>query len=140
MMVTERAVIGAVLLIFTPSSSKNPPLELITVVTVTPPVPVWTGAMVSAIVVVALRLPLVPVIVTVVVPVVAVLDAVKVRVLEVVVEAGLKLAVTPVGNALVVNATVPLNPFTGVTLMVLLPLVPWFTVSTAGLAARVKLG
>lgn len=39
LIVIDRAVIAFVLLIFTPSSSKNGPLELITVVTVTPPFP-----------------------------------------------------------------------------------------------------
>lgn len=40
LMVTDSAVMAPVLLILTPSSSKKALLELITVVTVTPPVPV----------------------------------------------------------------------------------------------------
>src|SRR5579872_80704 len=137
-MVIESAVIAAVLLSLTPSSSKKPPLELITVASVTPPLPVPT---VSAIVTLALRAPLVPVMVTLVVPAVAVLDAVKVTVLVVVVDAGLMLAVTPAGKPLTApNVTVPVNPFTGTTVIVLLPLPPCAKVSAAGAAVNLKLG
>jgi hypothetical protein len=75
-------------------------------------------------VVVWLSEPLVPVTVTFVVPAVAVLEAVKVKLLVPVVDAGLKLAVTPAGKPLAASATVPLNPFCGATVMVLLPLAP----------------
>ncbi len=95
---------------------------------------------VSAIVVVALRVPLVPVTVIVLVPAVAVLDAVRVSVLVPVVEAGLKAAVTPAGKPLAAKATVPVNPFTGDTVMVLLPLAPWAMESVAGAALSLKLG
>jgi hypothetical protein len=135
--VIERAVMAAVLLICTPSSSKKAWLELITGVTVTPPVPPAVVT-VRAIVVVWLRLPLVPVTVTVAVPV-AVLDAVKVRVLVPVVDAGLKLAVTPVGRPLALSATDPVNPFDGVTMMVLLLLAPCVTDRLAGDADKEKL-
>jgi hypothetical protein len=75
-------------------------------------------------VVVWLRLPLVPVTVTVAGPVVAVVEAVKVRVLVPVVDAGLKLAVTPDGKPLAARATEPVKPFSGLTVMVLLPDAP----------------
>lgn len=129
MMVIERAVMAAVLLNLTPSSSKKALLELITVVTVTPPLPLPVAVTVRATVVVWVRAPLVPVTVTFVVPVVAVLEAVKVRVLVVVVEAGLKLAVTPVGRPLAESVTVPVNPFTGVIVIVLLPVAPCATLT-----------
>jgi len=70
-------------------------------------------------VVVCVRLPEVPVTVTVDVPVVAVLLAVSVMTPE-----ELKDAVTPEGRPEAENATVPLKPFTGVTLMVLVPVAP----------------
>lgn len=59
-------------------------------------------------------------------PAAAVLDAVKVSVLvPVVKEVGLKLAVTPVGNPLALNATLLVNPPLGVTVTVLVPVPPW---------------
>ena len=74
------------------------------------------------------------------VPVAAVLDAVKVSVLVPVVDVGLKLAVTPDGNPLAVSATVPLNPFSGDTVIVLLPVPPCATETLAGLADKEKFG
>jgi hypothetical protein len=62
-------------------------------------------------VVVCVKLPDVPVMVTVAVPVVAVPLAVSVRVLEVVAGLGLKPAVTPVGNPEADMVTLPVNPF-----------------------------
>ena len=91
-------------------------------------------------VVVWLRLPLVPVTVTVADPVVAVVEAVKVRVLVPVVEAGLKLAVTPAGKPLAASDTVPLKPFTGWTVIVLLPVPPCATERVAGFAVKEKSG
>lgn len=76
--------------------------------------------------------------VTVLVPVAAEAEALKVSVLVPVVEAGLKLAVTPEGKVLVASVTVPLNPFTGDTIMVLAPVPPCATVTLAGLADREK--
>ena len=70
------------------------------------------------------RLPLVPVTVTFVVPEAAVLDAVKVKVLVPVVDAGLKLAVTPVGRPLAARATLPLKPPSGLIVTVLFPVPP----------------
>jgi hypothetical protein len=90
--------------------------------------------------VVWLSVPLVPVTVTLNVPEVAVLDAVKVTVLVPVVEAGLKLAVTPAGRPLAVRATVPEKPFTGATVIVLLPVAPWLTERLAGFADSEKSG
>lgn len=88
--------------------------------------------------VVWVRLPLVPVTVTLDVPVAAVADAVKVSVLLPVVDAGLKLAVTPVGKPLAARATLPVNPPKGVTVTVLVPVPPCVTVALA--AAREKSG
>ena len=70
-------------------------------------------------------------------------DAVSVStllVLLVVVVAGLKLAVTPEGKPLALKVTAPANPLIRVTLTVLVPLCPWFTVKAAGLADRPKSG
>ena len=72
----------------------------------------------------AARLPEVPVIVIVEVDAAAVLAAMSVSVLEVVAVAGLKDAVTPDGNPEAAKLTVPLNPFSGLTVMVLVPLDP----------------
>jgi hypothetical protein len=63
-----------------------------------------------------------PVIVIVKVPSVAVLLAVSVRVLVPVVLLGLNAAVTPLGKPVAERLTLPLNPFSGVTVMVLVPL------------------
>jgi hypothetical protein len=95
---------------------------------------------VSETVVIAVRLPDVPVIVIVFVPAVAVVLAVKVRTLVEVAGFGLKEAVTPFGSVEVVSATLPLNPLTGVMVMVLTPLAPPFAMLTVeGAAERVKL-
>jgi len=59
--------------------------------------------------------------VTVALPTAAVLAAANVIVLVVVAEAGLKLAVTPEGNPVAVNATVPVNPPSGAMVTVLVP-------------------
>lgn len=62
--------------------------------------------------------------VTVAVPVVAVLLAVNVSVLVVVAEAGLNDAVTPLGRPDADRLTLPVKPFTGVTVTVSVPLLP----------------
>lgn len=77
--------------------------------------------------VVAVVLPEVPETVTVNAPSVAALLAVSVRTLEVVEDAGLNEAVTPLGKPDAVNDTVPVNPPRSVTVMVSVPLLPCFT-------------
>ena len=62
--------------------------------------------------------------VTVTVPVVAVLLAVRVKVLALVVLPGLNDALTPLGKPEADKLTLPLNPFWGVIVIVLVPLVP----------------
>ena len=86
---------------------------------------------VSEIVVVSTRLPEVPVMVTVAVPTFAVLLAVSVRTLLEVAGFGLNDAVTPFGNPEATSVTLPVNPFTGVMVMVLVPLAPFFAMVTA---------
>lgn len=85
-------------------------------------------------------MPEVPVIVTVEVPVVAVALAVKVTELVDVVGLVPKLAVTPEGRPEADRVTLPVNPPEGVTVMVLLPLLPCVTVTLEGDADKVKLG
>lgn len=77
--------------------------------------------------VLAVVLPEVPVIVTMNAPVVAVLLAVSVSTLELVEDAGLNEAVTPLGRPVAVNDTLPVNPPTSVTAMVSVPLAPCLT-------------
>ena len=95
---------------------------------------------VRATVVVAVKLPDVPVIVTVAVPVVAVLLAVSVRTLEPVVGFVPNAAVTPLGKPDAARVTLPLNPFTSFTEMVLEPLLPCVSDRLLGDADSVKLG
>jgi len=94
---------------------------------------------VTEIVVLAVVLPEAPVMVTVDVPALAVLLAVSVRTLEVADEVGLNEAVTPLGNPLAANDTLPLNPFSGVTEMVSVALLPCATESVDAERDRVKL-
>ena len=68
----------------------------------------WT---VSASVVVSVKLPDVPVMVSVLMPPGALLLTVKVRMLFVVVEAGEKEAVTPLGSPETERFTAPVNPY-----------------------------
>ena len=79
----------------------------------------FTDVTVRLMVVVCVRVPDVPVIVTVDVPTVAVALAVKVRVLLPVVLEGLKVAVTPAGRPEADKLTLPVKPFSGLTVMVL---------------------
>lgn len=94
---------------------------------------------VSASVVVSVRLPEVPVMVTVAEPVVAVLLAVRVIVLVEVVGLGLKEAVTPLGNPDALRVTLPENPPRSVTVIVLVPLLPCVMVRLLGESDSVKL-
>jgi hypothetical protein len=90
---------------------------------------------------VCVRLPDVPVMVTVAAPVVAVPLAVSVSVLVLVAGLGLKAAVTPLGNPLADMVTLPAKPFCGVTVIVLVPPAPPCVIVTlVGEAASVKLG
>lgn len=79
---------------------------------------------VSAIVVLAERLPLVPVIVTIAEPVDAALLATNVKTLDPVVGLVLNDAVTPLGRLLAESVTLPPNPFAGLTVIVLVPEAP----------------
>jgi hypothetical protein len=79
------------------------------------------GFTLSVIVVVALRLPDVPAILTVTDPVAAVALAVKVSVVVVVAGLGLNVAVTPLGQPTAERVTLPLKPFDGMMLTVLVP-------------------
>ena len=85
-------------------------------------------------------MPLVPATVTVTVPVAAVLLAVSVNVLVLVVLPGLNDAVTPLGRPDADKLTLPLKPFCGVTMMMLVPLAPCTTVTLLGEAEREKFG
>jgi hypothetical protein len=80
--------------------------------------------MVSEMVVVSVSVPDAPVMVTVDVPAVAVLLAVNVTTLELVDEAGLNTAVTPLGKPDAAKDTLPANGLTSVTVMVSVPLAP----------------
>jgi hypothetical protein len=80
--------------------------------------------MVRAMVVVAVNVPEVPVMVTVEVPAAAVLLAVSVSTLEVVEDAGLNEAVTPVGSPDTAKDTLPVKGLTSVTVIVSVPLAP----------------
>src|SRR5438034_11805236 len=91
-------------------------------------------------VVVRVRLPEIPVMVTVTVPVAAVLLAASVSVLVVVVGFGLKATVTPLGRMDVDRFTLPVKPFSGETVIVLVPVLPWVTVTLLGEAERVEAG
>jgi hypothetical protein len=84
------------------------------------------------------KLPEVPVMVIVAVPVVAVPLAVNVTVLVVVVGFVLNDAVTPLGRPEADKVTLPLKPFCGVTVIVLVPALPCVIVKLLGDAERVK--
>ena len=86
--------------------------------------PVPAAFTVSAMEVVAVRVPEVPVMLTVAAPVVAVLLAVRVRTLLPVVGLVPKAAVTPVGKPDAASVTLPANGLTSATVMVSVPLLP----------------
>jgi hypothetical protein len=71
--------------------------------------------------VVCAKLPEVPITLTVAVSAAAVALVVSVSVLLPVAGFGLKAAVTPLGNPEAESDTLPLNPFSGVTVIVLVP-------------------
>jgi hypothetical protein len=95
---------------------------------------------VRATVVVAVRPPDVPVMVTVAGPAVAELLAVSVKTLVVVVLDGLKDAVTPLGRPDAASVTLPVKPFAGFTVIVLVPLLPSVTLKVLGASESVKSG
>ena len=97
------------------------------------------AVMVSAIVALLVRVPDVPVMVTVETAAATVPAAAKVT-LRAVALAGPKVAVTPAGNPVAASATVPLKPFRAVMAMLLAPLVLGLTLTLAGVAEMVKLG
>lgn len=100
--------------------------------------PVPAGFTVNESAVVPVVAPEVPVMVKDTVPVVAVPLAVRVSVLVVLVGLGVKAAVTPLGNPVTLRVTLPVNPFCGVTVMVLVALPPWRTATEFGLALKLK--
>jgi hypothetical protein len=89
---------------------------------------------------VCVKLPDVPVIVTATVPVVAVPLAVRVSVLEAVAGFGLNEALTPLGRPDADKLTLPLKPFCGVIVTVLVPLDPCMMLRLPGNAERAKFG
>jgi len=100
--------------------------------------PVVAVVTVSAIVVVAVRVPDVPVIVTVDDPVVAELLAASVSTLLPVVGLVPNEAVTPLGRPEAASVTLPVKPPTSVTVIVEVPLLPWAIVNDDGEAESVK--
>jgi len=96
--------------------------------------------MVSETIVRVVKPPDVPKTVTVAVPVVAVLLAVRFSVLEAVAGFGLNEAVTPVGRPETDKLILPLNPFCGITVIVLAPVAPCAALTLLGDAERVKVG
>jgi hypothetical protein len=95
---------------------------------------------VNKMVVVCVSAPEVPVMVTVEVPVVAVALAVNVTTLLEVVGLVPKLAVTPEGRPEADRVTLPVKPPEGVTVIVLVPLLPCVIVRLAGEAESEKFG
>jgi hypothetical protein len=139
-MVTERAVRLAVLSSRITCSLNQGLLVVTAGVTVTPPVPVLAFT-VRLRVIARVIPPPVPLTVMFTVPVVAALEAARVKLLLVpVAEAGLKVAVTPLGNPLALRVTALVNPPARLMVIVLAPLAPRFTVRLDGLAESVKSG
>jgi hypothetical protein len=87
-------------------------------------------------VVACVRLPEMPVTVMVAGPTVAALETVNVRMLAPVVLEGLKDAVTPAGRPLADKPTDPAKLLMPLTAMVLVPLLPWTTLTLLGDADR----
>jgi hypothetical protein len=71
-------------------------------------------------------------------PVAAVLEALSVKVLVLAVDAGLKLAVTPLGKPLMDKATLPLNPPVGAIEMLEVAPAPCASDTDAGVADKLK--
>jgi hypothetical protein len=120
-----------------------PPCVIVTLVGEAPRVKLGVTAALTVrlTVVVCVKLPEVPVIVTVAAPVVALPLAVKVSVVELVEGFGLKAAVTPLGKPVAEKVTLPLKPFVGATEIVLVPPAPPCVIVTLeGEAESVKFG
>jgi len=98
------------------------------------------AAMVTATVVCAVREPEVAAMVTVAGTTAAEAEAVSVSLLVVAVDEGLKDAVTPLGSPVAASVVEPLNPFAGITVMVVDPEAPWVMFRLAGDAPKMKLG
>lgn len=98
------------------------------------------GFTLSVITVWFVRPPDVPVTDRVAVPMAAVPFAVRVITLVPAVLLGLKEAVTPFGRPDAAKLTVPVKPFSGVTVIVLVPLVPCVIVKLFGETEREKFG
>lgn len=94
----------------------------------------------SAIVSLLLRLPAVPVMVAVNVPITAVPVEEKLKVLVLVAGFVPKVAFTPLGKPDAINFTLPLNPFTELTVIMVEPPAPWTKVKLVGDAESVKPG
>src|SRR5467141_793626 len=101
---------------------------------------VGRGFTVSEIVAVFVKLPEVPLMLTVAAPVEAVLLAVSVKVLVAAAGFGLNDAITPLGRPEAVRLTLPLKPLRGVMVMVLEPLAPCVKVRLLGEVDTRKLG
>jgi len=95
---------------------------------------------VREIVVLFVKLPEVPEMVTVTVPVVAVPLADSVKRLVFVAGFVPKTALTPLGKPDALKTTLPLNPFCGLIVIVVEPAEPWRKLKLAGDAESVKLG
>jgi hypothetical protein len=98
------------------------------------------GFTVSEILLWFVKLPDEPVTVTVNAPMAAVALAVNVSALVVVAGFALNDAVTPLGNPDADKLTLPVKPFCGVTVIVLVPAVPCVIVKLLGDAERAKFG
>ena len=92
------------------------------------------------IIAVLLKVPEVPVMLTLNVPIAAVAPAPRVRVVEAGSGLELKDAVTPLGSPDAEKVTLPVKPFRGVTVMALKPEVPCTMAKLAGEVESVKLG
>ena len=100
---------------------------------------VGAGVMVSAMAVLPVSAPAVPVIVTLAVAAATVLAAVKVTVLVRPAVIGPRVAVTPGGSPEATSATVLLKPFRALMATVVVPLAPALRLMLAGVAESVKL-
>lgn len=119
-----------------------PGLSVMDVAPLEPAVKLGSAVIVSAMVVVALNVPEVPVMVTDtgVEVIAAEVLAVSVSTWVPAVEPAAKEAVTPLGRPLVENETVPEKPPTSVNVIVVVSLPSWATDTVVGKAERVKPG